>query len=61
MLSVLGLILFLVVIFVFGVILNGGMYFIADKLGWFKPKEVKNTWFDKLVYKAIIRYYGRKW
>lgn len=61
MLAVLGIIAFLFVAFIIGCVLNGIMYFVADKLGWFKTKPVKHTWFDNIVHKAIIRYYGRKW
>jgi hypothetical protein len=60
LLASLGIIAFLVVIFIIAFVLNGIAYLIADKLGLFKAKVVKYTWFDKLVHKAIIRYYGRK-
>lgn len=59
--SGLGIIAFLVVCFIIGCVLNGVVYLIADKLGWFTSKPAKSNWFDNIVHKAIIRYYGRKW
>lgn len=60
MLTILSVLLLLVVLFVIGMILNGGMYLLAKKLGWFEIQPTPVRWYDKFVYQIQYRLW-RRW